>query len=230
MAARPGRQPVKYKGKRLGFIIHAHCWVLFGRTIETPLIEINLERFIKALRSHWRKSKLKDLVDDKFYLTPGPNQVSPELQLGCDIHRNPVIVPVLQKVITDALNRDDFSTHPQACFDRLPAELTHLISEWVLPIEYTSDDVRNMRNMLLAFGWDLPGWFWRRRLAEDLFFELEVLRKSCFPPPAWMKLQMMRLDVMYLTFDRTWYPHSGLANRKRILESIVAIKNGLGIV
>lgn len=66
MAARPGRQPPKYKWKRLGFIIHAHCWVLFGRTIKTPLTEIILERFIKASRSHWRKSKLKDLDDYTF--------------------------------------------------------------------------------------------------------------------------------------------------------------------
>lgn len=59
----------------------------------------------------------------------------------------------------------------------------------------------NMRNMLLAFGWDIPGLFWRRRLAEDFFFELDIPKKPYFRPPSWMNLQMMRLDVMCLIFD-----------------------------
>lgn len=86
-----------------------------------------------------------------------------------------------------------------------------------------------MRNMLLAFRWELPDWFWRRRLAEDFFFELDILRKSSSPPPSWMNLQILRLDVMRLTFDRTLYPHSGLADRQPKHKSIVAIKRNLGI-
>jgi hypothetical protein len=111
MAARPGRQPSKYKGMTLGFIIHAHCWVLFGRAIKTPLTEMILEKFIKTSRSHWRKPKLKDLVDYEFHWAhPGPSQVVTELELGCDIYRNPVIIPALQKDITDAMNRHDYTT------------------------------------------------------------------------------------------------------------------------
>lgn len=35
---------------------------------------------------------------------------------------------------------------------------------------------------------------------------------------------------MRLIFDRTWYPHSGLANRKRIHKNTVKIKKGLGMI
>jgi hypothetical protein len=98
------------------------------------------------------------------------------------------------KVITDTLNRHYYPIPSHACLNRLPAEITHLISEWVLPIDYTSEDVQNTRNMLFAFGWDTPGCFWGRRFADDLFFELEISKKSCFPPPSWTKLQIMRLD------------------------------------
>jgi hypothetical protein len=57
-------------------------------------------------------------------------------------------------------------------------ELTVLISEYVCPEDYTLDDVEDMRNMLLAFQWNLPDWFWRRWFREDLFFELNILMKS----------------------------------------------------
>lgn len=76
-------------------------------------------------------------------------------------------------------------------------------------------------------GIPMPDWFWRRRLPED-FFELDIPRKSSSPPSR-MNSQILRLDVMRPTFNRTWYPHSGLANRQRIHKNIVAIKNGLGI-
>ena len=155
-----------------------------------------------------------------------PNQAMEELDFECDIYQNPVVIPALQEVITHAIERP-FTT--RVYFNELPTEVTFLISEWVCPIEYTSDDVRNMRNMLLAFGWDLPDWFWLRRLSEDFFFELDILRKSSSPPPSRMNLQILQLDVMRLTFDRTWYPHCGLANRQRIHRNIVAIKRGLRI-
>lgn len=217
-----------HKGKRLGFIIHAHCWVLFSRAIKISPTEIKLEKFIKACRSHWRKSKLEILVDYNASLSMSrPNQAIQELEFECDIYQNPVIIPALQEVIIHAIERP-FATTSRVYFNKLPTEVNFLISEWVCPIDYTSDNVRNMRNMLLAFRWDLPDWFWLRRLSEDFFFELDILRKSSSPPPSQMNLQILRLDVMRLTFDRTWYPHCGLANRQRIHRNIVAIKRGLG--
>lgn len=157
-----------------------------------------------------------------------PNQAIPELEHEGDIYQNPVIIPALQDIITRAIKRP-FTTTPRVYFNKLPTEVNFLISEWACPIDYTSDDVRNIRNMLLAFGWDLPDWFWLRRLSEEFFFELDILRNSSSPPPSRMNLQLLRLDVMRLTFDRTRYPHCGLANRQRIYRNIVAIKRGLGI-
>jgi hypothetical protein len=62
---------------------------------------------------------------------------------------------------------------------------------------------------------------WHRRLRKDLFFELDILGKS----NSSVDLQMLRLDVMSLVSDRTWYATRGLANRERIFKKIVAIKN-----
>lgn len=189
---------------------------------------IKLEKFVKACRNHWRKSKLKILIDyNVLRYVSRPDQAIPNLEFECDIYQNPVIIPALQEVIMHATERP-FPNMSRVYFNKLPTEINFLISEWICPIDYTSDDVRNTRNMLLAFGWDLPDWFWQRRLAEDFFFELDILRKSSSPPSR-MNLQILRLDVMHLTFDRTWYPHCGLANRQRIHRNIVAIKRGLGM-
>ena len=197
--------------------------------IKVSPTEIKLEKFIKACRSHWRKSKLGILIDYNMYMhVRKPNQAIPELEHECDIYQNPVIIPALQEAIVHASKRP-LTTTFRVYFNKLPTEVNFLISEWVCPVDYTSDDVRNIRNMLLAFGWDLPDWFWLRRLSEDFFFELDILRKSSSPPPSRMNLQLLRLDVIRLTLDRTWYPHCGLANRQRILRNIIAIKRGLGI-
>lgn len=224
VAARIGRQPAQYKGKQLGFIIHAHYWVLFCRTTRTSPTEIKLDKFIKSPRSQWHESKLKGLFDENIRRrTFGLNRALQKLEFECDIYQNPLIIPALQEVITHATNRHFTS---RDYFSKFPIGVTCLISEWVCPIGYTLSDILNMRNMLLAFGWDMPDWFWRRRLPKDFFFELDILRESSSRPR--MGLQILRLGVMRLTLDRQRYPHSGLANRERIHKNIVAIKKGVG--
>lgn len=214
------KQPTQYKGKLLGFIIHAHCWVLFHQALGARPTDINLAKFIKSSRNHWRKEKLQGLEDCNVGYVE-PNQSLSELEFGCDIYQNPVVIPALQEVITRANTGDSIYPH----FSKLPLEVIILISEWVCPTDYDLDDVENIRNMLFAFQWNLPDWFWRRRLQEDLFFELDILRKSSSP----VNWQMLGLGLMGLVSDRTWYTTRGLANRERILRNVVAIGRGLGM-
>lgn len=82
-------------------------------------------------------------------------------------------------------------------FSKLPIELAVLISEWACPADYTLDDVENTRNMLFAFQWNLPDCFCRRRLKEDLFFKLDILKKTSSP----VNWQILRLDLMGLVSD-----------------------------
>ncbi|KAJ5167740.1 uncharacterized protein N7482_003334 [Penicillium canariense] len=219
-AAKMKRQPSQYKGQRLGFIIHAHCWILFGRALGAMPTEIKLAKFIQSSRNHWRKENLHGLTDHNINWVK-PNQALSEREHSCDIYQNPLVIPALQEVITRA--NTGHSIFP--CFSKLPIDITVLISEWVCPADYTLDDVANMRNMLFTFQWNLPDWFWRRRLQEDLFFELDILRKSSSP----VNWQGLRLDLMSLVSDRTWYTTRGLANRERILRNVAAIGRGAGM-
>lgn len=219
-AAKMGRQPSRFKGKPLGFIIHAHCWVLFGRALGAMPTEIKLRKFIQSSRNHWRKEKLDGLYDCNVGWVK-PKEALSEVEFGCDIYQNPVVIPALQEAIARA--ETCHSMYP--CLSKLPIEIAVLVSEWVCPVDYTLDDIENLRNMLSAFQWTLPDWFWRRRLRENLFFELDILRKSSSP----VNWQMLRLDLMCLVSNRTWYTTRGLANRERILRNVVAIGRGLGM-
>ncbi|KAJ5522139.1 hypothetical protein N7527_006254 [Penicillium freii] len=218
--AKMGRQPSQYKGKRLGFIVHAHCWVLFGRALGVMPTEIKLSKFIRSFRNHWRREKL-DGLEDPDIDSIKPNQALSSLQFSCDIYQNPLVIPALQEAIRRATIGHSISSR----FSKLPVEITILISELICPADYALDDVENMRSMLVAFQWNLPDWFWQRRLREDLFFELDVLRKSSSP----VNWQMLQLDLMALVSDHTWYATSGLANRERILRNVVAVGRDLGL-
>lgn len=74
--------------------------------------------------------------------------------------------------------------------------------------------------MLLVFGWNLPDWFWQRRLDEGLFIELDKLKKE-MSPVGWQ----LRLNLMCLVVGRTEFrSSSSLASRERVLKSILALE------
>lgn len=214
-AARFNRRPPQYRGKLLGFIVHASCWVLFGRVLEPGLTGIKPAKFVRASRRYWRDNQLEAIYD--YNVNSGePRQPLLELDYECDIFQNP-LVPTLQKAIDHAKNEKQ-SLHP--CFDKIPLEIVIMISEWVCPIEHTEDDIQNMRNTLLAFHWKLPDWFWRVRLDEVLLLELSMVKDAT----ALLNSQSHKLDLMSLALNPTWYNSSGLANRKRVLGIMVGIK------
>ena len=66
--------------------------------------------------------------------------------------------------------------------------------------------------MLLAFEWELLDWFWKERLDERLFIELDKLKKAR-SPVSWQ----LRLNLMCLVVDRTRFSSNGLASRERVL-------------
>jgi len=217
------RQPSHYKGGLHGFLIHAHCWVLLTKTIgATPIpTEIQVRKLVLSSRKHWRDHKLHGLVDMRT-LCMLNKEVSLLYTYGCDIYENPPFIPALQEVITREKNRA-WNAQIRPGLNKFPMEINIMISEWVCPVDYILKDIGDMRNLLLAFQWKLPDWFWKRRLKakEYLFFELDVLRKSGSP----VNWQILKLDLMSLYSDQGWYSRSGLANRERIFKNILAIKD-----
>lgn len=79
-------------------------------------------------------------------------------------------------------------------------------------MDYTPSDVRDTRNMLLAFRWTVPKSFWIVRVDGSLIFELALLKET--GSTGW---QSLCLDLMPLLCDEERYIVSGLANRAPVL-------------
>jgi len=211
-AASIERQPRAYKGKTIGYFIHAHCWALFDRVEGLGLNNANLAKLIRICRKYWRDSSWWGISADFV----GPSELTLSLGYNLEVTHSPLIVPAIQQAMDSAKTE---CYHPSSRFSNIPLELMVLISEDVCPItDYTVNDVQNLRNMLLGFGWKLPEWFWRVRLDERLFFELG---KSSESPSAYWKV---RLNLMSLVADRSRLVSSGLVNRERVLGIMFALK------
>ena len=217
-AANIGRQPIRLHDKNIGYIVHAHCWVLFERVLGTKLTQRNLAKFVQTSRKFWSKNELWGLRDHKISWVE-PTQILSTLELGHDIYQNSLVIPAVQKAIDVAKVE---AKRPNYCFQKIsfPLEISVLIAEWVCPVNHTGKDIKNTENMLLAFQWKLPDYFWRVRLNEKLFIELYELKKSESP----LDCQVLRLGLMSLVSDRKWYFHSGLGNWERVLEIMVDMK------
>lgn len=69
-----GRQPSKYKGKLIGYTVHAHCWVLLGRVEGLKLNEAKLAKLVQVCRKYWNNGKSWEIYGIK--LSPiEPRQV-----------------------------------------------------------------------------------------------------------------------------------------------------------
>lgn len=220
-AANIGRQPSHYKGKLLGYIIHAHCWVLCSQIEGLKLKEAKLAKLVQVCRNHWRHNKLWKLIDYNVEFIV-PHQVLSEFEYGFDIYQNPLVVPEVQKAMNCAnveSLRESRSRHLPSHFSSIPLEVAVLITEWICPVKYTLDDIKNTGNMLLVFGWKLPDLFWQGRMDDHLFIELDKLKKAR-SPVGWQ----LRLNLMCLVVDRTRFSSNGLASRERVLGVILDLE------
>lgn len=206
------KQPNRLKGKTKGFMIHAHCWLMLDRAgggLWTS--HTNLYKLVRICRGYWRGSDWW-----------GISEMSRRYSLPLDVTpvnftQSPLIVPAIQKAI--ALAKTAYS-HPTPGLNILPQELRVFISEFLCPItDYTTNDVQNLKNMLLEFGWELPQSFWRVRLDENLFFESREYSED--PSVDWK----VRLELMSLVADRSRLDFNDLANRKRVLGIVRALRD-----
>jgi hypothetical protein len=210
-AASIENQPRKYDGKTIGYFIHAHCWALLGRVEGLGPNNPNLAKLIQICREYWQSSRWWGICSP--YVPP--SELISSSRYNLDVSENPLIVPAIQQAMDYAKIE---CYHPSPRFSILPLELMILISEYICPItDYTVDDVQNLRNILLGFGWELPRWFWRVRLDDDLFFEWKKSSES--PSADWI----VRLNLMSLTAERGNAVSSGLGNRERLLGIISSL-------
>ncbi|CAI7584807.1 unnamed protein product [Penicillium glandicola] len=219
-AASITKQLNRFKGEHMGFVVHAHCWALLNHIIPTKVVQKKMDKFVRVARKYWRDNESWGSNDYFLRHWKGQPRIAyPGFEYGCDIYMNPLIIPEVQKAIENAKKAK--KKRVQHCYSNIPLEVAIMIAEWTCPIDYTPADAKNTRNMLSACQWELPGSFWKRRLNEDIFLELNSLREAEYS----IDWQALRLDLMALLSDREWYLSSGLANRERVLGFMTAIKS-----
>lgn len=52
-----GRDEDREAGRRIGYPIHAHCWLIVGRFFGFELIQQNLRAFVNAVAEYWKHNK-----------------------------------------------------------------------------------------------------------------------------------------------------------------------------
>ncbi|KAJ6092226.1 hypothetical protein N7467_004195 [Penicillium canescens] len=223
-AASITRQPRHYEGSVVGYIVHAHCWALFSQIEGLKLNKAALAQVVQTCRKFWHRNELwgayGSILDSKI----GPSEPYFNAEYGCDFFLSPLVVGAVQEAIIRAKeeNLRFASTKaivPLCRFSGLPLEIAVLIAELVCPVQYTPNDVNDMREMLLAFRWKLPDWFWRKRWSKHLFIELGA--KGGTAPVDWL----LWLNLLGLVSDPDWFRYSGLANRERVVGIILALEN-----
>ncbi|KAJ5392195.1 hypothetical protein N7509_007685 [Penicillium cosmopolitanum] len=103
------------------------------------------------------------------------------------------------------------TSHPLV---QLPLDIILLIADQICPVkDHITSDVVDFQNIISASGWLLSEGFWRQRMDEEIFFELEDIpkAKACIDWQA-LQLLLMHLSVRKLGRD-------GLELRRRLFET-----------
>lgn len=219
-----GPGPCRPPKKQPGYLVHAHCWVLFGQMVEGGVarIEANLDVLVRAAQRFWQKDRLRETYDYQVRWSTLPESPPPDLPLPsydewgekC-FHRlriscqNPLFVLKLEEAIQR--NRIRGKVYLHVGLGEFPLDLAIQIIDTVCPADYTAIDVQNARNLLQAFQWTLPDGYWQRRCDSSLLFEVKTLKKI----KARVDWQALGLDLMGLLAEDE--STSGLGTRERIL-------------
>ncbi|KAJ5184212.1 hypothetical protein N7492_001828 [Penicillium capsulatum] len=209
---------------RPGYVVHAHCWVLFGQVVEGGIarVEANLDVFVRAAQHFWQKDRLRDAEHHLIRfgdIPPDPNSSSRAhkerrvLRLYC---QNPLFVLKLEEAIQR--NRIRQIGNRRVGFGDFPLELAIMIIDTVCPAEYTAIEVQNARSLLEAFQWTLPDGYWRKRCDVSPLFEVKRLVKT----KARVDWQALGLDMMSLLVEDE--VNSGLRAREYVLSLMDGIK------
>jgi len=224
--------------KNVGHFFHAHCWKFFIFLLGEQVTDETIGKVVQAARQYWKPGIPRyerspdrpwDIGDDdvRFWAhqEDGVEYAKYKKYVhGCDIYRSPWVVPEVQESIRTARSHWQKGKRKSSYLDtRIPPEVVLMTMEIICPLEYTQENVQDMRNLLSVFSLDIPKSFWERRLKFDIHMlpELDLLEKVDLESLDW---QLLGLSLMDLHSDPFW-PSSGLANRQRVqpfIEEIIA--------
>ncbi|KAJ5708647.1 hypothetical protein N7488_008448 [Penicillium malachiteum] len=216
------------------------CWSILGHLLGKEVIQENTGKIVRAAEQYWKDHELQDCsLSGKIiypvshfectYFGRSCDMHEPGCLkgiYGCDIYKNPWIIPKVQNAIK-AAREFQFGQHrsygASNCLNRLPPEILLCFTDILCPPNQCSEyDLQDIRKMLIAFSLCLPAHFWNVRfkfhLMRHLFFELDTLKDDSI-----VENQFLMLNLMRLLVDDDFFRRWGLANRERVLREIIGI-------
>lgn len=213
------------EGRLEGYVVHSRCWTLAEKHLGSQAIG-RLDLVVLALREQWNRligclqRQRGDFPDLFCALVHYQNWQRRWLQ-NCD----PLHIPEIQKAFRSSVGsrtrqRKTETPNVVRCLfakHGVPPEIIYLIAGYL--------EVTDARNMLVAFGEQLPVHYWRKRIS-DIFVEVDDADPGRIDWP-YLAARLNRIDsfdpLEHERYDLTQLPER-VWNRKRIINMLRPVK------
>lgn len=236
----------------LGYMVHAHCWVLLDRVIGHALIKGNLKIFVDAIQNFWMKNRalwnhmqFDYNYDDPFYsarkhlretsqFTGCPCRGRPRIEHECEIDpiryvdmtKNPVIVPEIQSLINRAVrdhSKDDVLRRPQqAIVFDIPLEIA------MMTVNIMYNDIYYSQASIDDLRNMLTAFRWK---LPDSYWKRRCKKDLIFEVDDLIRSRNQTIDWQFLCLGIEellltdgWYDNGGLKNCGRTLKLLKGLK------
>ncbi|OGM43523.1 hypothetical protein ABOM_008074 [Aspergillus bombycis] len=213
--------------ERIGYPIHAHCWVLLDRVIGHEIVQEHLREFARAADAYWWRNMGSWGArlwhhEDEMSCYGTKSVVDWHKPVIYHVTGSPLRIPGIQKLIVQATRECpgvDLRGH-SAIVD-LPLDIAILIVDLIYGSRPRSvERLNDTRNFLEVFQWKLPDTYWKTRCDCWLVFEMDDLIRE----KRAVNWSRFCLGLEELLLERGWYCNSGLRTRHRALTSLAGIK------
>ncbi|KAL4865330.1 hypothetical protein BDV12DRAFT_200272 [Aspergillus spectabilis] len=241
MANLKGHDENREAGRRIGYPVHAHCWLLLDRVIGLDFVKQNLREFIYTVEAFWSEH----WIDWKVKLgTPWSVASKHVVPVAVKYNKNTLFPaarmanqpcsPCKSRDLEDLVSRSIFGGSPsRAARPALAASYTNIpvdIALNIVDMLYTGrplcrEGVYDTRNLLNALQWKLPDSYWIRKSIEhrSALFEAEG-RVAPGSPFDWATFS---LGFQALMVRPNWFCKSGVCHRQRVLFILNRMKEHL---
>ncbi|KAE8352916.1 hypothetical protein BDV28DRAFT_157466 [Aspergillus coremiiformis] len=244
MAVMLGHDRNRMEGKRIGYPMHLHCWLLLDRVVGHDLVRQHLREFVQAAEAFWKANTKEWLTELSHHKYGKPFCHEKRLhwlkrQSDVDTTQNdeagkgeidvyhisgsPLRIPGIKELTAQVTRErnDGVSLRGSPTILNLPLDIAVIIVDVIYKSRpHCRERIDDTRNVLEAFQWKLPGAYWRARCNPRLIFEVDDLVRT----QRAVDWASFCLGLEELLLDDDWYCNSGLNNRCRTLRFLEGIK------
>ncbi|KAE8382913.1 hypothetical protein BDV26DRAFT_287962 [Aspergillus bertholletiae] len=212
--------------ERIGYAIHAHCWVLVDRVIGQDIVQKHLRKFTLAAQAYWVRNSddWRAMPDHPIHdvLCYGPQEIDWHMVLFYPRSLgSPLRMQGMRKLIAQATRGDPrVNLRGNSVILDLPLDIAILVIDLIFKRPRCRERLSDINSLLEALQWKLPDTYWKARCEYWFLFEIDDLIKEN-RAVNWKRLCLAMEELL---LDKIWYCNSGLKARQQALMSLEGIK------